>query len=31
MVAYRTSKEYGKSLTPFPGDIEKMIDGFLRH
>jgi hypothetical protein len=26
MVAYRTSKEYGKSLAPLSGDVEKMID-----
>ena len=31
MVAYRTAREYGKSHTPFPGDIEKMIDRFLRN
>jgi len=29
MVAYRTAKEYGKSLRPLPNDIEKMIDQYL--
>jgi hypothetical protein len=29
MVAYRTAKEYGKSLSPLPNDVEKMIDKYL--
>ncbi len=29
LVAYRTSKEYGKSLPILPDDIEKMIDRYL--
>ncbi|NMW22777.1 MAG: hypothetical protein HKK67_14385 [Chlorobiaceae bacterium] len=29
MIAYRASQEYGKTLAPFPGDIEKMINKYL--